>query len=512
MILFVVDVFIRRIIDPPMLGQTYFYRWCGLLLLAVWGCSCSPTKKTFHPAQKYSAAALQEDYTLFQNILEERHPSLYWHSSKAYMDSVFDAGRKLITDSLTEQEFRKILMAVSSQIQCGHTTVEPSKSYSKYFQKNKPPINFPLSIKTWNDTAVVVASRLKNIPINSGDLIDSLNDTPVTAIIDTMFRFVAADGNNPVAKSQRISFDFGNLYALLYGTRFIRHLSFKDSTGQSHRFYFKPIAVKKDSLDVKPTSKTPKISRKEKLKQARSFEIKAAEGYAIMELNSFSEKLQLQSFLRRSFKELHKTGIPHLILDLRLNGGGRLSNANALLRYLTDHSYKLADSIYAITSKSAYSKYIEKDFWNKLIIKLGTQKRNGKLHYTHLEKQVFKPKKKYHFDGQVFLLSGGFTYSASTIVLNILKGQSNVQIVGEPSGGGAYGNTAMLIPDVTLPHSKVRFRLPLFRMVVNKNEALKGQGVPPDVFVGPSLEAIRRREDYKMKKAIELIKNAQHVQ
>jgi hypothetical protein len=77
--------------------------------------------------------------------------------------------------------------------------------------------------------------------------------------------------------------------------------------------------------------------------------------------------------------------------------------------------------------------------------------------------------------------------------------------VGDVTGGGAYGNTAWLIPDVTLPNTKVRFRLPLFRLVVDRNEA-KGHGVYPEVEVVPTVEDIRKGNDYKMDKVKQLIK------
>ena len=120
------------------------------------------------------------------------------------------------------------------------------------------------------------------------------------------------------------------------------------------------------------------------------------------------------------------------------------------------------------------------------------------------ENKYFKPKEKNHFDGQVYILTGGNTFSAASLVTKALKGQENVLVVGEETGGGAYGNTAWVIPDVTLPNSKVRFRLPLFRLVIDKEEK-KGFGVVPDIESLPTVEAIRKNEDFKMDKVRELI-------
>jgi hypothetical protein len=83
--------------------------------------------------------------------------------------------------------------------------------------------------------------------------------------------------------------------------------------------------------------------------------------------------------------------------------------------------------------------------------------------------------------------------------------QENVTIVGEETGGGAYGNSAWLIPEVTLPRTKVRFRLPLFRLVIDKDLPKDGRGVMPEVESKPTSEAIRKGRDYKMDTVLELI-------
>jgi C-terminal processing protease CtpA/Prc len=81
-----------------------------------------------------------------------------------------------------------------------------------------------------------------------------------------------------------------------------------------------------------------------------------------------------------------------------------------------------------------------------------------------------------------------------------------VTLVGEETGGGYYGNTAWMIPDVTLPVTGIRFRLPRFRLVVDSTREKNGRGVMPDVLVLPSVEALSKGEDFKTAKAKELIR------
>jgi C-terminal processing protease CtpA/Prc len=134
------------------------------------------------------------------------------------------------------------------------------------------------------------------------------------------------------------------------------------------------------------------------------------------------------------------------------------------------------------------------------------KKKDGHFHFQYFERKKFKPKRKNHFDGTVYILTGGNTFSASTLFAQKVKPQNNVVIVGEETGGGAYGNNAWLIPDVTLPITKVRFRLPLFRLVIDADIPKNGRGIMPEVEALPSVKDIRHNVDYKMEKVIELIK------
>ena len=59
---------------------------------------------------------------------------------------------------------------------------------------------------------------------------------------------------------------------------------------------------------------------------------------------------------------------------------------------------------------------------------------------------------------------------------------------------------------VTLPETGVRFRLPLFRLVIDKNYPKNGRGVQPEVESFPTIDAVKRGADYKLEKAMEMIR------
>ena len=78
-------------------------------------------------------------------------------------------------------------------------------------------------------------------------------------------------------------------------------------------------------------------------------------------------------------------------------------------------------------------------------------------------------------------------------------------IIGEETGGGAYGNSAWMLPDVTLPLTGLRFSLPKFRLVMDKDQVAAGRGVMPDIEVLPSVESIRKGVDPKVEVIKEII-------
>lgn len=167
----------------------------------------------------------------------------------------------------------------------------------------------------------------------------------------------------------------------------------------------------------------------------------------------------------------------------------------------------MADSLYAIVKKKQYSRYVQNDYFNRLFMTFFARRRqDGHYHFGYFEKHYFKPKKKNHFEGKTYILTGGNSFSATTLFVGSVINQENVTVIGEETGGGAYGNTAWLIPDVTLPETGVRFRLPLFRLVINKDIPKNGKGIPPEVPANPTVEAIRRGADFKVEKVMELIK------
>ncbi len=468
--------------------------------------------KSYSPSKKFSPQQLQDDYRLFRASLEDAHPSLYWYTTKDSLDAFFEVGRNKLNDSLTEPQFRAVLSYVISKIHCGHTTVRPSKAAANYFGGQSP---FPLFIKAWPDTMVVTANiNRRDTNIVRGVILKAIDGKPINFIVDSLFSFISADGYNATHKYQTLSNGntFRNLYTSVFGLKQKTSVEFIDTSG---RLRTALLNLYNPRLDTQPRRSVPikfpskKEQKKLLLESMRSLRIDTSLNTAFMEVNTFTKGNGLRGFFRNSFQQIREQGIQNLVVDMRANGGGSVTLSNLLTKYIADKPFKIADSLYAVRRGSDYGKYREQRFFNWLFLRFLTKKkRDGKYHFGLFERKAFKPKSANHFGGTTYILTGGNTFSAASLFAKSLRSQEDVIIVGEETGGGAYGNTAWLIPDVTLPNTGVRFRLPLFRLVIDKNEE-KGRGIQAEVPALPTWEAIRRGEDYKMEKVKELIKERQ---
>jgi len=289
-------------------------------------------------------------------------------------------------------------------------------------------------------------------------------------------------------------------------------VGYTDSTGLQKTDTVPLFDPKTDSVARKfIRSRNKQIEPKQKpdkWEDIRSMTIDTAHQMGVMIVNSFGNKGRLPAFYKKSFKSLRKKNIPNLVIDLRGNGGGKVNNYTSLAKYVRSTPFKVADTAVAMHNGLAhYNRYFRSGLINSFILFFVTKKnrKDGSYHFSYWEKHVFKPRKKNHYKGNVFVLINGPTFSASTLFAHAVKGQSNVTLVGEEAGGGWHGNSGILIPDVVLPKTKMRIRMPLFRLVQYNHVPKDGRGVMPDVYVPPTVENVRKGIDGKMKKVTEII-------
>jgi len=491
--------------------QSVFYSL--VILLPVLMSGCASKMHGYTPLKKFAPEKLKEDYDYLRDVMEKFHPSLYWYTPKDSMDLFFETYRSALSDSMTEQQFGfKILAPLTTHVRCGHTSFSFSKSYTKFFKGVQLP-SFPLYMKVWGDSMIVTNNlNRKDSVLKRGTQITSINGIGPKQMTSTMFRFMPTDGYAENINYIRLSGAFPYYHRNIFGLSKNYMVGYIDSLSNEKKIqvpFYNPQAdsLRRPVKGEKQKAKPPKRTKKEKLEEFRSLEIDREKSTAVIDLLSFDNGYGLKKFYRRSFKKIRKDGLQNLVIDIRSNGGGKVDNYTQLARYIKNESFKVADS--AFSSRKKFGKYrgqFQNSFVNWFAMQLFTSRREDqRYHFRYWENHVFKPLKKNHFNGNVYVIIGGPTFSASSLFCNTVQGQQNVTLVGEETGGGHYGNSGLLIPHLTLPNTGIRVRIPLFRVVQYNHPIKTGRGVMPDVYVPPSAYAVRKGLDLKMQKVTELI-------
>ena len=468
----------------------------------------------FSPDKKYPVSAVLQDIDATESALLSYHPSLYWYADSLKVAEAFRRGRAAVKDSLTEPEFRNVLNEIVAVLRCGHTSVRHSTKYTRYLSW-KPPSGFPLGVKITDDSTLIIVTNVNRNDslLSRGDKILSINNRSSKALIDSLFPLVPGDGYVKTFSHQMISNNFSRFYNSRFYKDSLYHIRFADSSGHLRevvRKYYNRFADSASwTMSFKSAKKIAppnKLIRKEML---RSFLIDTAAQTAYLKINTFSSEIK-KSYIKKQFRKLRDQHIPHLILDLRNNGGGLVSHSLLMARLIHNKKFRYVDSIVSPSRKikrpdDAMGR-ITKRFWINIAMKLLHQRQKDGLYgFKIFAGKTYKPHR-LNYMGKVYILTGGASFSATSMLLASVKGLPNVQLIGEETGGGQYGNNGIFIPDLVLPNTRLRLRIPLYRIINNHALPDNGRGVMPDIEIKADAESIRRNKDVKMIKAEALIR------
>jgi C-terminal processing protease CtpA/Prc len=193
------------------------------------------------------------------------------------------------------------------------------------------------------------------------------------------------------------------------------------------------------------------------------------------------------------------------VLDLRNNGGGSLENSYNFLSYLMD-TVK-TQTLRSRIKNYPYRKYTHGNIFLKLT-RLGLSIIGKKVRQNDTDNFVYtiKPRKKNHFNKKVLVLINGGSFSASCIVAAYLKKSNRAIFIGEETGGALEGCNAGITPYYTLPNTKIKIRMPAFRVVHDVAPIVTGHGILPDYKIEYSIKDVLAKKDLELAKAKELLK------
>ena len=455
--------------------------------------------KEFDITQKYTIQKVLEDIDYTEKYLIKFHPDPFRYISKDSLHAFVIRTKAKIDAPLTEMQIRFYLKQIVAKIGCGHTDVSSSKAYAKAIEKLNRPI-LPFNAFVVDTNRVFILNNLsRDSTIVAGDEILSIDYHPIHKVLSRINTIYTTDGFNQTYKKQGIKNEwFKYYYSFCYGFHTPYALTVKHTNGAVSNYTVSAISSQKDTV-ILPKMETgiPVL----KTKTCMYFFAKKDSTVAVMDINAFSGN-HWRRFMRKSFKDIRRKKITNLVIDLRDNGGGKIGAGMNLLAYLihtpTVLSFDRKPNLLPLNFR------FKMGFFTRITPLLFTfsplefMKHRRLRHYT-----IHFPKHRNAYQGELFVLVNGKSFSMSCIAATYLKYKANATIIGEETGGNIAGSNAVLSGKIILPNTKVRVFIPYYHIYHSINVTNNGYGLVPDVKTTYSASDVLQGIDVDLNKVLE---------
>lgn len=511
-----------------------FILFCLLFIIS----SCVSVKKHNEKLEiPISVEHLKKDIDFAHQKLEKLHPKLYWYISKEDLNHQFDSLKTTINKPLKPNEFYQKLAPIIANIKEGHLRLNAydkrlTKKEIKHLKNQKGLLN-RYNFVIDNDR-IFVKDNVDKIPnMNVGTEILAIKDILVKDLLQKYKPLINSDGENTTFQKYSMARRWPSIFTAEYGIL--------DSVKIEAKYQneIKTFYIHREKI----TKEEKKKTKQENKKQTKS-ETGKTKDYNII-TKSFNRDLQFptkdstvaylkiktfsgtysRKFYKQSFATLKKSPARYLILDVRDNLGGSLSEINNLYSYLVSEEFKFINDI-ELTSRTSM---FHANYFNDIpvlakpiaaitypIYLIGTafsvKKKQDKFYLKNNDIFPVKKPKKNHFDGKIYVLINGSSFSASSIISSKLKGDKRAFLVGEETGGANDGTVAGRYSTEKLPYSKLKLPIGLMLIQPNIKFTETKKGVLPDLEIIPTLQQILQKKDIQLEWIMEDIKKQKMAQ
>ena len=211
-------------------------------------------------------------------------------------------------------------------------------------------------------------------------------------------------------------------------------------------------------------------------------------------------------------------GMPHLIIDVRNNGGGHVEVLNKLYSYVAGEAMRLEgynkvnkkgnfdaanySNNYAGVTNDIFPDYIPEEG------KEGFYQRGG-------AENIIRPDSTVNYKGKVYVLANENSISAATVFPALLVRNHRGVVVGRETRTAYHFMNALKFMDIRLPNSMTSITIPLaeihFDTVVNDRVPF-GRGVIPDYVVPLTLDEMTYKDgDAILNYTLGLIEKGEYI-
>jgi len=418
-----------------------------------------------------TAEELKEDFDQFKSALLKRNKGLYLFVSEQEFETHLDSLEQTLHEEKTQIEFLRILSEAIVPIGERHLSIQgvhkKSDLYKKINSKEDDAQPF-LPIYTYfeNDsTAFILRNAQRDSTIQLPSRLLAINDRKIEEIRDEISQYITQDNGVNSWMNWEISRTLPLKYFYHIDTTSTFKLTWLDSLGTTQVDTLKGLSRKayRDSI----TQQSKQIFDVEEFEPSLRFEHYDSLKTGYLKIGTFSENKQkfddevvkLKRTVKTFFNEVDEREYENVIIDLRNNTGGSVN----LLLYLYSFIQPNEDK------QAIFSQIRDRRLWFGEVLR---------------ERKSDKQRNP-HFDGQVYVLTNGGSYSASVMFSVMAKRFVGAKIVGETAGGRPSGTSAGSFHIERLKHSDILVRIP--ETVFTYTDEVEFS-LLPDIYVKPKLE------------------------
>ena len=525
--------------------RTKFFELFYLIFIAVLCSNCTSVENYNKKIEKsISVENLKKDVDFVQRKLVKLHPDLYSYISKEQLNFKFDSLRNSIRNPMTTKDFYFAISPIVASVHQGHMSMSPvlkrfsKKELKRFIKSGNGPLS-QFSYEWENEKLYVIKNKSKNKKIKLGTEVLSVNGITPQFIHDKYKNGITSDGlnktflpkyfskryigyvTNEIGVNDSLTFNFkqkDSIFTTIIGRNKPEKTTTKTSTEKPKKI----ILSDKEKAQLKKLKRKKKIFGYDDANKAYSKSLRFISNdslVAVLKIENFSKGWYDEAY-EKLFDSIKKQKAHTLILDIRDNPGGRVSEVVKLYSYFTDKDYVMVKPA-LVTSKTSLWKtgvfnQIPLISYPLAVIAYPFYMAFSTIRTKKVSKGIYKyglvgtKERKFnenHFTGKIYVVINGGSFSAACLLSSALKANPYITFVGEETGGGFNGTVAGIMPVLQLPHSKIPWRLGLMEIESTNTTSVFGHGIYPDKEIIQTIEDKINKKDPEIDWILNEVKN-----
>lgn len=460
-----------------------------LLCIALMGCMLVGKSD----GDKMSVDALNQDFQFLRSRVLDIHPAPFLNQDEEAENRLFAQLAAQLTQPLDTTQFYKIVAQYTTSLQDGHTF--PSMAFAtRQYQASLKKDNTVLPIEVDFKAGYFYIKNVYASPGKGmvGARLLAINNITAEEIISAFQTYYAK-------KASR----FDNAHARLFRAYF--WLAFGSFTKWEITYQSDdadPITEALQGITETTLAERQKAATGEMpaMQPAYTFEYIDEKRIGLLTVNRMGNLEAFQQLLDRLFADLDENKTPHLVIDMRQNGGGSSMLGDALYAYLSDQPYD-AGRMYVKISEPIRDWYI-RDRPNHPLHDFVTGEEIGQLVLYPDTSKSIPATVKHPFAGKSYLLTSAKTYSSGHMFAGLFKCNQIGPMIGQETGQAT--KTVGDAFTFQLPNSKIDISVS-YKVFEGTCEPSYENGFMPDYEVSYSADELASGVDKEMKVVMRLV-------